>query len=1139
MTTMNDNEIPKQYDPAAAQEKWSKYWDEKGLFRPDGRRQTADGSCETPDDRQQTAADASGAGAPLLPSAVCRLPSFCIVIPPPNVTGALHMGHALNNTLQDISIRMKRMQGFDTLWVPGVDHAGIATQAVVERKLFEEEKKTRHDIGREALVQRIWAWKEQYQARIIQQLKGMGCSCDWSRTRFTLDEMCAKAVRHFFFKLFEQKLIYRGKRLVNWDTHLQTAVSDDEVFHETVAGGFWYIRYELGTADGRRQTAAEVVVATTRPETMLGDTAVAVHPDPEAALNKAIADLQKRIDAAPDKEKTELQKELDAIEERKTDGTLHRLIILAEMAKKGCYVILPLLNKWIPLITDEWAKPEKGTGCVKITPAHDPNDYEVGLRHDLPMVNILNKDGTLNENAGQYSGLPLKKAREKVVADLDAAGLLVKFEEREIELAHSDRSKTPIEPFLNDQWFVKMDTLAQAAIDAVETADGRRQTAEEDGSLQTADSSRGATAPLASAAVCGLPSAVSKIRIFPTRYTKGYIDWLSEKRDWPIGRQLWWGHRIPIWYCPAKEMADGRLQTADGSREGATEDDLKRVFAGRDDISWQLDPENNVWWICSQTEDLPPEISVPAPPASAAVCRLQSAVSSSPSAVFPLIQEEDVLDTWFSSALWPHSTLGWPEATADLEKYYPTGVLITNRDILSLWVARMVLAGLFNTGQKPFHEVYIHPKILDKYGEGMSKSKGNGVDPISVINKYGADALRFALAYLTTENQDIRLSLDFECPHCGATVEQTKKNRILPRIPCPKCKKDFRTQWAATPEDKALPEGLVIGERFEVARNFCNKLWNAARFVLMNLETADGRRQTAAEEQKIDLSLEDSWIFSRLATVTKEVTESLESYRYADAMRTLYDFAWDDFCSFYIEISKNRLNDATTKGQVQFMLVHVLTSLIRLLHPVMPFVTEEIFQRLLETAYWKEGFDTSIMSIAVTPFPVAEEKLISPIIEKQFAVFQELLRAVRDVRASRNVPPKMEIAFAVRCDELTAALLKPMEPYFLSMARAKATGWGPATQSPPLCAAVPLTGMDVFVDMSGLIDIPAEMAKLEKELARLDGFIQSKESKLNSDFVQKAPHAVVEKERQALEELRSQHQSATEALEQLKQSRSD
>jgi valyl-tRNA synthetase len=537
MSNEVSNEIPKQYEPAAAQEKWSQFWDEKKLFSPGSK---------------------SAGKKP-----------YCIVIPPPNVTGALHLGHALNNTLQDIAIRMKRMQGFDTLWLPGVDHAGIATQAVVERKLFEEEKLTRHDIGREALVQRIWDWKDQYQVRIISQLKGMGCSCDWSRTRFTLDAMCAKAVRYFFFKLFQKKKIYRGKRLVNWDTHLQTAVSDDEVFHETVKGNFWYIKYEVcrrRTADGsQNETSAVsyVIIATTRPETLLGDTAVAVHPEPAAQLDKVIADLKKRIETVSEKEKPDLEKELDGYEQRKTDGTLERLIQLAELAKSGAKLILPLVNKEIPLIADVWAKPEKGTGCVKITPAHDPNDYEVGKRNDLPFVNILNKDGTVNENGGKYAGLTMKQAREKVVADLEEQGLLVKVEEREIELAHSDRSKTPIEPFLNDQWFVKMDELAQSAIDAVSPG------------------TEGA----------GSGAGEAEIKIIPERFTKGYVDWLSEKRDWPIGRQLWWGHRIPIWYLPASDYESSFTA-------------LKKAFVKRPDIDYQYDADNAVWRICSQTEDL-------------------------------------------------------------------------------------------------------------------------------------------------------------------------------------------------------------------------------------------------------------------------------------------------------------------------------------------------------------------------------------------------------------------------------------------------------------------------------------------------------------------------------------------------------
>ncbi|MGL4594009.1 MAG: class I tRNA ligase family protein, partial [Thermoguttaceae bacterium] len=972
-------ELPKQYDPAAAQEKWGDFWNKKKFFE----------SRPNPDKKP-----------------------YCIVIPPPNVTGALHLGHALNNTLQDIMVRMKRMQGFEALWIPGVDHAGIATQAVVERKLFENEKKTRHDIGRDALVQRIWDWKEQYQARIIQQLQEMGCSCDWSRTRFTLDDICARAVRHFFFGLFEKGRIYRGKRLVNWDTHLQTAVSDDEVFHETVAGNFWYIQYAVISPKPGEPNF--VTVATTRPETMLADTAVAVHPDPESALDKIIIETKIRLESAPEKEKAELAAELESYENRKNSDILQTLKSLAKMAKEGRQLMLPLANRPIPLLADQWAKPEKGTGCVKITPAHDQNDYEVGLRHSLPMINLLNKNGTLNENAGLFAGLTIPKARKAVVDALKNQNLLESVEERIIELAHSDRSKTPIEPFLNDQWFVQMNELAQSAIDAV------NQNENDDA-----------------------------IHIVPARYKKGYIDWLAEKRDWPIGRQLWWGHRIPIWYCPGGEM-------------GASEDLLKKTFDKRNDVCWIFDAKNSVWWICSQESDLHKN-DVPG---------------------FELIQEEDVLDTWFSSALWPHSTLGWPADSPELSYYYPTSVLITNRDIMTLWVARMVLAGLFNTAKKPFDEVYIHPKILDKYGEGMSKSKGNGVDPLSVIAKFGADALRFALAYLTTENQDIRLTLDFECPHCKAVVEQTKKNRILPKILCPKCKLEFRTQWAQTQDEKSLPEGAMIGERFEVARNFCNKLWNAARFVLLNSKENDencennqnGKLQKEYPSKQTEY-LEDAWILSKLASVTKEVTACFEHYRFADAMRILYDFSWDEFCSFYVEMVKSRLDEPEKKQQALAMLHHVLGTLVRLLHPVTPFVTEEIWQRL------REYDETLAESITVASWPIAEEKSINAEIESQFAVFQELLRAIRDVRASRNIPPKTEIAFSVRCDAQTAALLKPMTTYFASMAKANGISWGPNVSAPPLAATVALSGMDLFVDLAGLIDVSAETVKLEKELA--------------------------------------------------------
>ncbi|MBQ2683086.1 MAG: valine--tRNA ligase [Thermoguttaceae bacterium] len=1024
---MDINELPKQYDPAASQRRWAKFWEENHFFESD----------PNPNKKPYT-----------------------IVIPPPNVTGALHLGHALNDTLQDIMIRSRRMQGFETLWVPGVDHAGIATQATVEKRLFEREKKTRHDIGREALVQRIWECKDQYQERIIAQLKALGCSCDWRRTRFTLDPVCAKAVRHFFFKLFSEGLIYRGKRLVNWDTHLQTAVSDDEVFHTPIDGHFWYLHYPV--IDPKPGEPEFVTVATTRPETMLGDTAVAVHPEPAKEFDRIEAELRAKIAGSSEKEAEEAQAALDALLKRREE-LLPLLVTLAEMAADGRQVTLPLMNRPIPLVRDVWAKPELGTGCVKITPAHDPNDYEVGKRQNLPMINLLERDGRYNANAGKYAGLPVKQVREKVLADLEELGLLVKTEDRTIEISMSDRSKTPIEPFLNDQWFIKMEHLAQTAMDAVE-----------DGS----------------------------VTIHPSRYAKGYLDWLSEKRDWPIGRQLWWGHRIPIWYCDAVE-----------------EQELKEAFAGREDISYRFDSEKNQWWICSQTEDLK-EDAVPG---------------------HKLIREEDVLDTWFSSALWPHSVLGWPDATDAMGYYYPTSLLITSRDIITLWVARMVLASYFNTGKRPFKDVFIHPKILDKYGEGMSKTKGNGIDPVFVIEKFGADSLRFAIAYLTTESQDVRLSLDFECPYCGATVEQTKKNRTLPKILCPKCRKEFSTQWAETDEDKALARGPLVGERFEVARNFCNKLWNASRFVMMNLEGYQPIKIDASQ-----LLLEDRWILSRLAEVIQAVTASLESFRFSEAARALYDFAWDEFCSFYLEMIKGRLFDQAQKQTAQTILVAVLDTILRLLHPITPFVTEEVWQRLKEFAPTRGLISVKAAdAVCVAPWPTVEEipfpelldKAYSEKIASQFAVFQEILRSIREARARQNVPPKTEIHATLRCEERVCELLEPMRSALVKMAGAVIDDMGPEVTAPPLCATVVSPQGEVYVDIAGLIDIDAEIAKKEKEIAKIVGFVKSKEAKLAGGFAEKAPAAVVEKERQSLEDLKAQLASNEEMLAKLRRAR--
>jgi len=1021
------SELPKQYDHLAAQDRWYRFWEERRYFHSE------------PDDSREP---------------------FCMVIPPPNVTGALHLGHALNNTLQDILARQKRMQGYNVLWMPGTDHAGIATQAVVERRLLTEEGKTRHDLGREALVERIWKWKDEYEARILGQLKEMGCSCDWDRTRFTLDDICARAVRYTFFSWFKAGLIYRGKRLVNWDTQLQTAVADDEIFYEQVPGHFYHIRYEV--IDPKPGEPLFLTVATTRPETLLGDTAVAVHPDPAAALDAAIAELHEK---AKGKGSRELAAEVDELEQRKLTMLRH-LEQLRDMARDGRKLRLPLLGREIPLICDEWAKPEMGSGCVKITPGHDPNDYEVGLRQNLPMIDILNDGGTLNENAGPYAGLTIPQARQKVVEDLRERDLLELVEDRVIDLAHSDRSKTPIEPRLNDQWFVRMGDnadgtpgLAQMAMDAV--TDGR-------------------------------------VKIVPARYAKSYLDWLGEKRDWCISRQLWWGHRIPIWYC-----------------EDATEEELQAAFAGREDICYTRDETGTAWLICSRDEDL-----------------AEDAVPAKGGTFRKLRQDPDVLDTWFSSQLWPHSTLGWPDQTPELKHYYPTSVLSTGRDIISLWVARMVISGLHNMGEVPFREVFIHPKILDGYGETMSKSKGNGVDPIDVIAKFGADALRFGLAYLTTETQDVRMPVEFECPHCGGHIEQTKENRVLPRIRCDKCGKDFATQWADKAEDKELPRAAILSERFELGRNFCNKLWNASRFALMNL---DG--YTPAPVTEDQLLVEDRWVLSRLANVTQAVTEALAEYRFADAARSLYDFAWDEFCSFFLEMLKYRLNNEQLRPVAQRVLCYTLDTLLRLLHPFIPFLAEEVWQRLGEVAP-KRGLSQvqdAAESVMVATWPQADTARQDAQIEAQFQAFQDVLRGVRDIRGRQNIPPRQTIEFVVRCDAATAQLLQPMTPYFETMAGAKAQGWGPDVAVPSPSGSFTLGALEVFVDLAGLIDVDAEIAKNEKEREKLLGLITGKEKKLaNESFVSRAPAHVVQGERDALAELRTRLEAVDAFLAELK-----
>ena len=1039
MTKFNPDDIPSRFEFTESQARIYEMWQSGGYFHAE------------PDPSREP---------------------YTIVIPPPNVTGALHLGHALNNTLQDTLIRMKRMQGFNVLWMPGTDHAGIATQAVVERRLKEDEGKTRHDLGREKLVERIWQWKEQYEARILGQLKQLGSSCDWDRTRFTFDDVCAKAVRHTFFDLFNKTLIYRGKRLVNWDSFLQTTVSDDEVESKKIKGQFWHFMYPV--VDPKPGEPAHVIVATTRPETMLGDTAVAVHPEPDKALDRVASELREKRKKATEAEKESVQSQIDALADRRKE-MLPQLELLRDMANDGRKLMLPLMDREIPLVCDPWAKPELGAGCVKITPAHDPNDYEVAKRCDLPMINIMNRDGTLNVETGKYEGLTMKKGRNKVVADFEALGLLEKVEDREIDLPVSDRSKTPIEPFLADQWFVSMELLSQSAMDAVE--DGR-------------------------------------VSIKPDRYERGYLDWLGEKRDWPVSRQLWWGHQIPVWSLACENAADvepmiAKIKSLDGFDESIASIQTEPCPEPDEQKRIKLDLPFATLHVCVQSDNE----------------TLEAQLEST-----GLVRDKDVLDTWFSSALWPHSTLGWPEKTPELEYFYPTSTLITSRDIISLWVARMVLMGLNNLGEVPFNKVYIHPKIQDGFGETMSKSKGNGIDPLDVIARFGADALRFGMAHLCTETQDVRLPVKFECPACEHKFDQTKKNRILHKVPCPSCKKEFSTQWAESDEDKSLPRGAVISERFETARNFVNKLWNASRFAMMNLEG-----YTSAPIEESDLTVEDRWMLSRLSTVSQNVTTFLEEFKYADATRELYDFAWHHYCSFYVEMLKDRFADENLRPHAQRMLAYTLDCLLKLLHPVMPFVTEEIWQNLAKLCPERGFTDVSraVDCLIVAPWPNLDPSWQNQEIENQFALYQTSLGELREIRNSQNIGNKKKVKFSIKCQSDIANALQPLGSYFSSMANADLVSMGPDVSPPAMGATRTRPNMEIYVDLEGLIDVGAEIKRLEKEKANLEKGIEGKKRQLgNEKFVAAKPDLAAEIQ-VSLKQAQEQLATITESLEKL------
>jgi valyl-tRNA synthetase len=914
-----------KYDPAEIQDRWTRYWEDGGHFR----------SQPTPG----------------------KL-AYSIVIPPPNVTGALHLGHALNGTIQDVLIRFRRMQGLEALWIPGADHAGIATQAVVEKRLFEEEKKTRHDIGRDALVARIWAWKDEYEARIRSQLRAIGASPDWSRWRFTLDEMCARAVRQTFFRMFEKGLIYRGKRLVNWDCQLQTAVADDEVYHAAVKGNLWHLLYPVEGSDEKLE------VATTRPETMLGDTAVAVHPD---------------------------------------DPRYRHLI--------GKRVILPLLGRPIPIIGDGMlVDPAFGTGVVKVTPAHDPNDYACGLRHKLDQINIMHSDGRINDNGGPYAGLKREQARQKVVADLEAMGLLAKVEPHEHNVGHSDRSKTAIEPYLSDQWFIKMEDLAERAMAAVR--DGH-------------------------------------VRIHPSRYAETYIAWLSEKRDWCISRQLWWGHQIPIWHG-----------------EGFTEADLQKAFPDAQGVCWKQDGETGRWLICSMSE-----------------------LSESAIAGHTLRRDPDVLDTWFSSALWPHSTMGWPDQTPELDYYYPTSVLSTAREIITLWVARMVIMSDFNLGKIPFRDVFIHPVIQDGKGMPMKKSLGNGVDPFDIIAKYGADALRYTLTSMTTETQDVRLPV--------------KKEK--------------------------LPDGREVNtsEKFELGRNFGTKIFNASKLILMNLE---GYQVGPIDSSS--LSPEDQWIILRLDETVRQVTAGIETFAFAEVGRLLYDFVWGELCDWYIELIKPRLREGSPdRTPTQRLAALILDGTLRLLHPVMPFVTEEVWHALNEAAPLRgiDGTEKPTESLVRAPWnSPAVQQLAgsipkSAVVRERMALLQDVIRSIRNIRAEFGVDAKADVAAAIECSLDGAAFLKSKGDAILRLAKVAELSAGPSTARPPKSASIVLPSCKIYVPLAEFIDVPSEVAKQTKRLAEMKQRLVGIDAKLsNEKFVASAPAEIVEQQRQSRDDLRGQ-----------------
>ena len=1078
------NEMATQYDPAGLEKTVTQSWTDTKPF------------AATPDDNDQ---------------------SYVIMMPLPNVTGALHMGHAMDNVMQDMLTRWHRMMGDNALWMAGTDHAGIATQAVVEKRLFELEGKTRHDIGREALVGRIWDWKEQYQARIVSQQQAMGCSCDWDRQRFTMDKVCARAVQWTFFHLFRDGLIFRGTRLVNWDCHLQTAVADDEIVYENTQGHFWHLRYPI--IDPQPGEPEFVVVATTRPETMLGDTAVACHPDPRGTLEALIAKTKERLGQAGQKEKGDLEAEVVRLEKRR-ETHLPQLEQLTSMAQAGRLVRLPLQDRPIPLICDEWAKPELGSGCVKITPGHDPNDYDVWGRHkeEIDIINILHIDGSLNENAGAYQGLDRFEARDKVVKDLDSQGLLEAIEDREIEIGHSDRSKTPVEPYLSEQWFVRMGDvdggvvcgrgtenefvargLAQAAIDAAE-GEWRSPTGK-------------------------------NVSFHPdVRYRNTYINWLAEKRDWCISRQLWWGHQIPIWSGSFQGQA---LQEKLAWLTPYLEKDDVVARLQTSDTSELLQPESSERQIANdvQAQIL---ICLREPPIQEDVVKDLEAAG--------FVRDPDVLDTWFSSGLWPHSTLGWPDPnTAAIESgqsplgkvngaddclsyYYPGSCLVTGRDIITLWVARMVLMGLYNLGDVPFTDVFIHATILDGKGERMSKSKGNGIDPVDIIERYGCDAMRYVLCEMQTGSQDIRLPVQAISPFTNNPVDlaKAKHGSSIFTYLCPETGKEFDV--LGTMPD--IPSAKLISERFEVGRHFCNKLWNAVRFALMNLEQASFVARNPAE-----LPFEDRWILSRLTRAIAEVQQQLEVYNPSAAISAARDFFWSELCDWYLEMIKPRMRDGGEAESARQVLAFCIDQVLRLFHPFIPFVTDFLWEQLNAHAA-QRGIEKALHTpetISHAPWPQLNTGWQDEALEQDVGFLQEVIRAIRDIRSQYTVPPKQQVPVRIKTAGEAPAILNEGLMHIQGLAGVESVEIAPDVDRTRDSATAVVGGLEVYV--LGVIDVDKERARLNGQIKKLNGTLEGVRKKLgNEKFLSRANPDVVEKERAKLTDMESQLSTLNEHL---------